>query len=85
MTKLVFGFAFRNLIANATGPSVAIAAIVGGAIGNAVDRVRHGVVIDFIVLQPLPIFQVFNVADACVSLGVVVARRRVILRLMSMA
>jgi signal peptidase II len=68
----VVGFAFRNLIANATGPRVAFAVIVGGAIGNVVDRIRHGFVIDFIVLQPLPIFEVFNVADACVSLGVVV-------------
>ena len=69
---VVLGFAFRHLIANARGPRVAFAAIVGGAIGNVVDRIRHGFVIDFIVLQPLPIFEVFNVADACVSLGVVV-------------
>ena len=72
LVLVAFGFAFGNLMASATGPRVAFAAIVGGAVGNVVDRLRYGYVIDFIVLRPLPIFEVFNVADACVFLGVVV-------------
>jgi len=44
---------------------------VGGAVGNIVDRLHYGFVIDFISVRPLPIFEVFNVADMCVSLGVV--------------
>ncbi len=47
--------------------------IIGGALGNLVDRlVRHngGAVIDFIDLRWWP---VFNVADAAITVGVVVA------------
>ena len=41
----------------------------GGAVGNLIDRLTHGPVTDFI---SLGIFPVFNVADACISIGVVV-------------
>jgi signal peptidase II len=40
----------------------------GGAIGNLVDRVTQGYVVDFISVGPFP---VFNVSDACISVGVV--------------
>jgi signal peptidase II len=40
----------------------------GGALGNAIDRVRHGWVIDFIDLRWWPIF---NVADSAITLGAV--------------
>ena len=42
------------------------ALIIGGALGNLVDRVRYGYVVDFIDFQFWP---VFNVADACVVVG----------------
>jgi len=42
--------------------------VVGGAIGNLVDRVRLGYVIDFVAVGPWPNF---NVADAAISVGVV--------------
>ena len=48
---------------------VAMGLVLGGALGNLVDRlVRHngGSVIDFIDLQWWP---VFNVADACLVVG----------------
>ena len=41
----------------------------GGASGNLVDRLRQGYVTDFISVGNFP---VFNVADACISMGVVV-------------
>jgi signal peptidase II len=48
-----------------------LAAIIGGALGNLVDRIQHGAVIDFIVLNPWGLFPyTFNVADAAISLGV---------------
>ena len=68
----VFSYCFREPIARAAIPRMAFAAIVGGAIGNIVDRIRYGFVVDFISLPPLPIFEVFHVADLCVSIGVVV-------------
>ncbi|MCU1372829.1 MAG: lspA [Actinomycetia bacterium] len=56
-------------------PLVAIAAIVGGAVGNLLDRVfRHGSgflggpVVDFVDLQWWP---VFNVADMAITCGAV--------------
>jgi signal peptidase II len=42
---------------------------VGGAIGNLIDRVALGSVIDFI---QLPHWPAFNVADMCITLGVVI-------------
>ena len=42
--------------------------IVGGALGNLVDRIRLGYVIDFISLQPFPIF---NLADIGITLGLI--------------
>jgi signal peptidase II len=47
--------------------------ILGGAIGNLVDRVRLGEVVDFVQLgiPPNMYWPVFNVADAAVSIGVV--------------
>jgi len=44
-------------------------AILAGAIGNLIDRLRLGYVIDFIDLRVWPIF---NIADSCITLGVVV-------------
>jgi signal peptidase II len=43
--------------------------MVGGALGNLVDRVRTGAVTDFV---KLPHWPAFNLADASITLGVVV-------------
>ncbi len=42
--------------------------IVGGAIGNLVNRIQLGYVIDFIVLKPFP---VFNIADIGITIGLI--------------
>jgi signal peptidase II len=59
--------------------AVALALIIGGAIGNLIDRVLLGHVIDFIQVYlpwiPLPLFNpwpAFNLADSAISLGVVI-------------
>lgn len=46
-----------------------IGLVIGGALGNVVDRIRHGVVTDFIKL-PLG-WPPFNIADAAITIGVV--------------
>ena len=43
--------------------------IIGGGIGNLIDRIRIGYVVDFIDVNPLFSFPVFNVADCCVVIG----------------
>ncbi len=59
--------------------ALALALIIGGAVGNLIDRVLLGHVIDFIQVYlpflPLAIFNpwpAFNVADSAISIGVVV-------------
>ncbi|MBC7329589.1 signal peptidase II [bacterium] len=42
--------------------------IVGGALGNILDRIRLGYVVDFIHIRFWP---VFNIADICILLGVI--------------
>jgi len=44
----------------------ALAMILGGALGNLIDRLRFACVIDFIDFRVWP---VFNIADACISIG----------------
>lgn len=55
------------------GDVIALALILGGAIGNILDRVRFGYVVDFADLHfgEFRPFMIFNVADACISIGVV--------------
>lgn len=43
--------------------------LVGGAIGNVIDRLARGSVIDFI---KLPHWPAFNVADTCITVGVII-------------
>ena len=47
--------------------SAAVGMLLGGALGNAVDRVRISGVVDFFDFRIWPIF---NVADICICLGV---------------
>ena len=50
----------------------AIGLVIGGAIGNAVDRLRFGYVVDFVDFSGTGVFPwVFNVADAAITVGVV--------------
>ncbi len=46
----------------------AISLILGGAIGNLVDRIAFGYVVDFIDLR---IWPVFNVADSAITIGAI--------------
>lgn len=46
---------------------IPIALIVAGAIGNIIDRIRFGYVIDFVSIWK---FAVFNVADAAITIGI---------------
>jgi len=46
--------------------------ILGGAIGNLIDRIRFGAVIDFVQWHAAGFYwPAFNVADAAISIGAV--------------
>ncbi len=60
--------------------ALALGAVLGGALGNILDRVRLGYVFDFLDLHfdDWHPFLVFNVADAAISVGVAVLLLRAI-------
>ena len=66
----------------AKGDVFALALIFGGALGNIVDRVRFGYVVDFADLHfgDVRPFLIFNVADAAISIGVVILLVRAFLQ-----
>jgi signal peptidase II len=65
----------------AKGDVIALALILGGALGNIVDRVRLGYVVDYADLHfgSFRPFMIFNVADACITIGVVLLVARALL------
>ena len=52
--------------------SIALSMIAGGGIGNQIDRIINGAVVDFLNFQFID-FPVFNVADCFVTVGCVLA------------
>lgn len=69
LAAMIFAW-YKNLFTNFIGKSAAVLVIAGG-IGNMIDRVLVGYVVDFIDVSPLFPFAVFNVADCCVCVGAV--------------
>jgi len=72
LSLVVSGFLVRwlGLIVR---PLTAIGAglILGGALGNLIDRVAYGYVVDFLDFSGLYFPYIFNVADAAINVGVV--------------
>jgi signal peptidase II len=50
---------------------LALGLIIGGAIGNFIDRVRTGAVVDFVDVTALYFPWVFNLADSAITVGIV--------------
>ncbi len=60
----------RRLPADNTGARVALVLILGGAVGNVIDRAVYGYVIDFIdVFYGSWHWPTFNIADSAISVG----------------
>ncbi|RYF88181.1 MAG: signal peptidase II [Caulobacteraceae bacterium] len=51
--------------------ALGVGLIIGGALGNLVDRVRLGWVVDFVDCSALHFPWIFNIADSAISIGVV--------------
>ena len=63
------------------GDTVALSLVLGGALGNILDRSRLGYVVDFADLHfgGISPFLVFNVADAAITIGVLLLLVRALL------
>ena len=62
-------FFYKELPLHTIWNRIALGLAIGGAIGNLIDRVRVGYVIDFIDLRVWP---VFNIADSAVVVAVAI-------------
>jgi signal peptidase II len=78
---IAIGVAWWIMREEKRGDQLALSLVLGGALGNIVDRVRHGYVVDFADLHfgAFRPFLVFNVADAAISIGVVILLLRAFL------
>lgn len=71
-TLVIVGFVLTLRSSDGRLSTIAVGSIVGGALGNLLDRLfrndawLHGQVVDFIDFQWFPIF---NVADICINVG----------------
>lgn len=72
---IAVGFAIWLFRAQRKLTAIALAMVVGGAIGNVIDRVVFGAVVDFLdfsgIWEPYFFNYIFNVADAAISVGAV--------------
>jgi signal peptidase II len=67
------GVMLKRLRDEETGLIIALSFIIGGAIGNLVDRVLYGEVIDFLDFYWSNYhWPAFNVADSCITIGVLI-------------
>jgi len=69
------GIAIRYYRTKEMGFILGLGAIAGGAVGNVIDRVRMGSVVDFLdfyigYFQNWPHWPAFNVADSAITVGV---------------
>jgi signal peptidase II len=52
-------------------PAVGLALVVGGAVGNVIDRLREGAVMDFLLFHWRELaWPAFNLADSAITIGV---------------
>ena len=74
LSAVVIGFIIFNLIKQKKQKQVdkienlALYLILGGALGNLIDRLRFGFVIDFLDFR---IWPVFNIADTAITIGLI--------------
>ena len=68
----LIGWLVRNASKSPVLQNTAFAMIAGGAIGNLIDRLNQGYVVDFIFFHIGQWhFPAFNVADSCITIGLI--------------
>jgi signal peptidase II len=80
-TETALGVAFWISREKNRTDQVALGMVLGGALGNILDRTLHGYVVDFADLHfgAYRPFLIFNVGDAAISIGVVILLLRAFL------
>ena len=69
---ILIGWLVRNASKSPVLQNTAFAMIAGGAIGNLIDRLNQGYVVDFILFHIGQWhFPAFNVADSCITIGLI--------------
>jgi signal peptidase II len=82
LVLLIFWYSFREQAQRSLLVRIAFGMILGGAVGNIIDRLHYRYVVDFIDFYKIwP--NIFNVGDSCITIGVILlivasfaARRR---------
>ena len=74
VAMVILGFLYRDLPKSARWRSLALGLVTGGALGNLIDRVRLGYVVDFLDFhyKNAYYFPAFNVADSAICVGVAI-------------
>ena len=68
----LIGWLVRNAAKSPVLLNTAFAMIAGGAIGNLIDRLNQGYVVDFILFHIGQWhYPTFNVADSCITIGLI--------------
>ena len=68
----IFWFSFRDQAKHSLVVRIAFGMILGGAIGNIIDRLHYRYVIDFIDFYFTRFWpNIFDVADSCITIGVI--------------
>ena len=74
---IVFALAISGLFArwlmktDRLWPGVSMGLVIGGALGNVIDRIVHGRVFDFLDFSRLGFPWIFNVADSAITIGMI--------------
>jgi signal peptidase II len=74
IAMVVLGFLYRDLPRESRWRSLALGLVTGGAVGNLIDRVRLGYVVDFLDFHYKNVyyFPAFNIADSAICVGVAI-------------
>ena len=68
----LIGWLIRNAFRATTALNLSLSLIAGGAIGNLMDRLSQGYVVDFILFHIGQWhYPAFNIADACITIGLI--------------
>ena len=68
VAMVLVGILIRKKVLHKKAELICLAAIFGGGIGNAIDRIQHAYVVDMFEVQFMH-FAIFNVADIFVVVG----------------